>query len=244
MPDYPALGANYRFTLTQTVYVNSVSTLGALADGTAYPYRLQSTPLSVQEGSVYQGILCGHFGYQRIALLYAEDYPGTQSAKLLLDGSVCTFNVLYQASFSPSATSFASLIGAAKASGALVFVLFAEPPAAGRLLEQGHQAGLFNARTQVYGSSAMSTPTTFLTMSPTADIPAIMRGYYGLQFAPHYPLNNTANGRAFIRRWRVQEPTYSTDPKYTSQWVSGTGEGTSNCSDDRSDDGNVRGGGG
>ena len=201
------LAANSMFAITETVHVSSVANDATLGNSDQYPYSVKLVPIESFSGMVWQHVMCNHFQYRKLTIFATFDYYGTRAAMEATDDTYCDIGVLSIHYFRPFETDFSAHIADAKAAGARIFTIFADPVTSARLLEQGHDAGLFTEGTQVFGSGNAVSQDLFDSFSSEANVVSIMKGYIGLRLVPSYSAAHTTEGQAFMSRLRSQDST-------------------------------------
>ena len=190
------------FQILQMGYDTMSSTFD---DKFAYPYFARTCPHESYEGIVLANIISTYFNWQRVITFSSTDTYGSSLLEEFAFGAAANnIQIIQSQTFRSGHTDYTSVINAAKNQGVYIFVLLMDAHDAGLLLQQGSQLGLFSSSTQVLGTSATATATTWKSMSKDADVIAIMKGYMAIQPTTAY---HTPEGFDFISRWRKQPPT-------------------------------------
>ena len=110
----------------------------------------------------------------------------------MIGGVFGKFNLLASLILNPLLdASYYYAISTLKTLGVKVFVFFLDPSTAARLLEQGHQLGLFGQNTIVFVNSDVAQGNPAQYLSPGVDPTEVFGGVFSLQYDPTFVLRNT-----------------------------------------------------
>lgn len=210
LPNLETEAANQMAINGKVVQVHAAAMDTDLGNGGKYPYKMQTVPIDSFQGMVIQHIFCSFLKQTKVTVFATDDIFGTKAAMESSDGTYCDIVDLSVHIFKGNAylddSLISSIINEAKLAGARYFFLFMDPRNAAAILEKGYNLGLFREDTQIIGSLSVTNPATLRYMSPKANIPAIMKGYFGIQYWPTFNYREPA-GRHFMQRWRKRPPT-------------------------------------
>ena len=129
---------------------------------------------------------------------------GTNAVSELSDESKCKWNVLAQYSFPTDRTDFRKEIQQAIAidNSQVFFLMFDDTTMASMFVEQAYDLGLFRQSTQLFGSEAVTSPKLWNSFKNAENIPAIMKGFIGIQYDPMYSTKTSAIGKEFVEKFR------------------------------------------
>ena len=175
-----------------------------------YPCKKRLKAAESYQAQVLASIASDYFKWKKVTIFYGTDAFSSDCFTIFQYASAGKFNILSTHKISQSESDFSSYITAAKAAGARIFIVLMQPSQLGILLEQGYRKGLFGADTQVLGT-ATESGEIFRRMTPSADIPSIMKGFIGVS-ADASSYFATKRGKAFMERFRKLPPTIKTDP--------------------------------
>jgi ABC-type branched-subunit amino acid transport system substrate-binding protein len=199
-------------TQTKLPMIHSVATAAEFGEGSVFPYKVQTSPVSSFQGMVFQNILCHHFRYQRVAIFSGIDELGVKSAMELQDGSYCPLEVLSYHKF-PDGLLVEEMLQEALAAGANIFLFFfsaSQVSSVAEILEKGHDMKLFDDSKQLFGNEEISSPALVSAMSSPSKAEMVLKGYLSLQYAPLKMFLASDLSAPFIERWRQRSPTSGT----------------------------------
>jgi ABC-type branched-subunit amino acid transport system substrate-binding protein len=192
-----------------TPIVNSVANSGLFDDHYTYPFVSKVVALESYQGLVLQNLLCTYFNARKVVIFTSTVQDDIELVNTFLDAPYCELNILAELNVRSGDTDFTPQVNAAISTGARYFVLFLPADQAALLLEQGYDLGLFHANSVFLAPDRASTNITRY-FSPSADINAIMTGFFSLRYWPNYYLNRAPASNSFARRWGAQASTAGT----------------------------------
>lgn len=207
LPNLETMAADQLFRDHKIVQAHSMATDTNLGFGDTFPYKIQTCPIDSFQGMVLQNIICSYFAYKKVTIFATSDTFGSKASMEAVDGTYCNIEVLSTHLFRSDTLDFSSVIASAKFAGAQIFLFFMGTQNTANLLEQGYDAGLFHEGTQVFSSNYSMGPDLFHHFSYNANVPAIMKGFIGIDYWPNYTELRSVHGRDFLRRWREQPYT-------------------------------------
>eukprot|EP01041_Mallomonas_annulata_P015518 gene15518-32795_t len=166
------INENYR-----KLYITTVTGAVALSPKDVGSYKIRTVPADAYNGMLIQDLVTNTFRYKKVSIFYGYDETSLRTSIENGDKTYGEMMFLSSHAFQTKTEDFSEYINAAKASGSQVFIIFADPVAGARLLEQGYNMGLFKEGTQIFGSEQMTAGQPWKYMSKDADVPAIMKGY-------------------------------------------------------------------
>lgn len=192
----------------------SKSTSSIFNDAHNFPMTLQIAPTTFAEAGLLPKLISTKFGWRSIVLFTTTDIVGIDSYASFVTSAV-NYDISILGSFfvSGGERDLSMQISGAKQTGATIFVLFLDGDNAGRLLEQGYNAGLFREGTQVFTTSTSSIADIRAAFTPAArkNEADILKGF--MTTAPHLEyFYDTPQGQSFISRFRNLPPTMKVDP--------------------------------
>jgi ABC-type branched-subunit amino acid transport system substrate-binding protein/heme/copper-type cytochrome/quinol oxidase subunit 2 len=142
--------------------------------------------------------------WERVGIFSTSDTNGNlaqfffeQEAKLK------RIEILSNIHVSPNTEDFSEYLREARHSGAKIFVLLMPGKAAGRLMQQGYEMGVFNSKTQLIGSQSASDIEGWKAVDPV--LPSVVSGFIGLKY--HEMPETSDKKTAFIEQFRSQQST-------------------------------------
>lgn len=212
-----------QYNIPQISYGAAVSDL---SDKVSYPTFVRTVP-----ADNYQGIaiadLARIFHWTKVTVFSTTDTYGSGTmTEFQIAAKSFGIQILSSHTFRSGSMDFDDMVHSAHSVGSLIFLFFMTASDAGHLLEYGYNSGLFGKGTQVIGTDQTLSAVIWQSMSHSADIPAIMKGFLGIRPSFTY---QTPYGQKFMRRWRAQQNSFTKSL-----------DGRIICSDDRDDDGGFR----
>ena len=188
----------------------STSKSSVFKDSSTYPMTLQISATSFSEALVLGKLLTRRYKYNKQAVFISGDISNIDSFTGFISNAA---NVIGEFVIIPGQIDFTAHIDKAKSCGATIFVLFMGGIEAGRLLEQGYNAGLFHEGTQVFTTSTSNIVDmrSSFTANGLANEANILRGLISTAPFPERYFS-TPNGQSFITRFRNLPPTITIDP--------------------------------
>ena len=220
-----AQGVTPIFNTYKISYVTYASTASYLSYVQPYPYYIRTAFSDAFQSIAIADVIYNYFRWTKVVVFSTSDsYGGDSAFEFKTAASTLGITVMSAFEFRPGVRDLSSEIDLAKTLGARIFVLLMSSEDAGRLMEQGHQAGLFREGTQILAGSYVSVKDTWSGMTAQADVDSIMKGFIGV--VPYFGLD-TPLGRAFVKRWRAQNSTIGQLP-----------DGSQYCDGSKDDNGN------
>eukprot|EP01041_Mallomonas_annulata_P010183 gene10183-21220_t len=170
-------------------YVTYASTASYLSYVGPFPYYIRTAFSDAFQGIAMADMIHKTFDWKKVVIFSTADtYGGDGINEFRNSGMKRDIEILGSFQFRPGSHDLDGIIQAAKSLGGRIFILFVHSSDGGRLLEAGYKAGLFHEGTQVIGSSELASPAVWEAMSPTADVPSIMKGVIAM--TPHFGLES------------------------------------------------------
>ena len=193
----------------------SRSTSGDYAHPETFPLTLQNTPSQIAEANLLVKLVGQKFRWQYVAVFFIYDTKAGLDATVAFQGNLGNDGVGLLGSYpiKTGQTNFDYPISQAIDSGATIFAFFLDGSTAGRLLEQGYNAGLFHDGTQVLATSTANIDDIrkSFTTAGRLNEANILKGF--LSTAPHPEYHfSTPQGQSFVSRYRKLPPTVVVDP--------------------------------
>ncbi len=207
----------------------SASMIQATVDG-SYDGEEENTavhmfPLPVDEGMVLQHLICNHFDYRRVGVLYEPGHFGDAALDRFKSGEFCDFDLAFEIPL--GADTVASGVDTLKSqfSDVRVFViLYGDAAVVGELLERGYVTGLFREGRQIFlVEEAMDIPALRSAVSPSVDLAVLLKGVIGTKFWPTYMFESLSRGADFLERWSQRPSTAGTPGGPCDTTVDGSG---------------------
>ena len=193
----------------------SGSTSSAFAHSEYYPLTLQNTPSETAEANVLVDLIMVTYNWRYVTVIYSFDVQSSLDSFAAFEDAAASngLSILRTLRIISSDTDFSSVIVEGIDTGAKIFVLFMGGIEAGRLLEQGYNAGLFHEGTQVFTTSTSNIVDmrSSFTANGLANEANILRGLISTAPFPERYFS-TPNGQSFITRFRNLPPTITIDP--------------------------------
>jgi 7 transmembrane sweet-taste receptor of 3 GCPR/Receptor family ligand binding region len=193
----------------------SRSTSADYAHPETFPLTLQNTPSQISEAFLLAQLVGLKYKWQFVAVFFIYDTKAGLDATVAFQYNLPVHGVGNLGSF-PIKTgqiNFEFAISQAIDSGATIFAFFLDGQTAGRLLEQGYNAGLFHDGTQVLATSTANIDDirSSFTAAGRANEAQIMKGFISTAPHPEYHFS-TPQGQSFVSRFRKLPPTLIVDP--------------------------------
>eukprot|EP01041_Mallomonas_annulata_P008623 gene8623-17790_t len=170
-------------------YVTYASTASYLSYVEPFPYYIRTAFSDAFQGIAMADMIYKTFNWKKVVIFSnADTYGGDGINEFRNAGMKRDIAILGSFQFRPGSHDLAGIIESAKSLGGRIFILFLHSSDGGRLLEAGYKAGLFHEGTQIIGSSELASPAVWEAMSPTADVPSIMKGVIAM--TPHFGLES------------------------------------------------------
>jgi hypothetical protein len=186
--------------------VNSVARDTRLSQYVYMPYRFMTVSVTSFDGLVMQSMLCDYFEARKLVIITDSGYDSRGTVNELLDESSCTFDVLETIEIRVMAD-YEWVLKDAMATGARYFALVLyEPGMAAGFLTHAHEEGAFNDDSVIVITEKMATDI-FDHFSPSADVAAIMKGVFSVEYWPEYSVQNSPFGMDFVSRFAAQPST-------------------------------------
>lgn len=212
------------FGMTQIAYGSTGSYLSYVGP---YPYYMRVCPDDGFQGKILANLAAkwGWLGVSTFTSLDLNGYGTDISQQFGIEGDRLGIKILSAHQFREG-EDLKRVIAAAKITGARVFVLAMKPKDAGRLIEQGFDAGLFTEGTTLLVSAFNLVPSLWQQhMTPgRKDIPTMLKGIIGVKQHLQY---DTPKLVEFTKRWRALDDTNHQQ-----------GQAEDVCLTDQDDDGN------
>ena len=188
----------------------STSKSSVFKDSSTYPMSLQMSATTFSEAQALGTLLTERYKYTKQAIFIAADISNIDSFTGFIINAA---NVIGEFVIAPGQSDFTAHISKAKLCGATIFVLFMGGLEAGRLLEQGYNAGLFHEDTQVFTTSTSNIKDirSSFTANGLVNEANILKGLISTAPFPERYFS-TPNGQSFITRFRNLPPTITIDP--------------------------------
>ena len=197
----------------------SRSTSADYAHSDSFPLTLQNTPSQTSEAFSLVH-LTNRFNWENVAVFFIYDTKVGLDATVAYQSALPFFgiNLLGSYPIKTGQTNFDLPISQALATGATIFAFFLDGNAAGQLLEQGYNAGLFHDGTQVLATSTSKFKDIRAALTPAGLLneARILKGFITTAPHPEYYFS-TPQGQAFISRFRNLPPTITYDPVTNQQ---------------------------
>jgi ABC-type branched-subunit amino acid transport system substrate-binding protein len=206
LPSAEALLINQVSAAAKVAQIISVANSAEFFIHEDYPYVSRTLAVQAYESVVLSELLCSYFKARKIVTISNTQDEDIIAALEFVQLAGCEFDTLAAITVFPGQTDFTNEINEALKSGSRYFVLFMPPTQLASLLEQGHEAGLFEDNAVVLASSRGSDNITG-SFSPGADVPALMKGFFSLTYWPNVEMNQTVEAIQFAMRWRAQAST-------------------------------------
>jgi 7 transmembrane sweet-taste receptor of 3 GCPR/Receptor family ligand binding region len=197
------------------VSILSNSASSTFNDVAAFPMNLQIAATTFSEASQLVGLITSAKKWQKVVLFTDTGVASIDSyaAFSLINDVKRPVTIIGDYFFDSALADYTDNILAAKRGGGRIFVFFLNGQTAGRLLEQGYNAGLFHDGTQVLATSTANIDDirSSFTAAGRANEAEIMKGF--LSTAPHPEYHfSTPQGQSFVSRFRKLPPTLIVDP--------------------------------
>ena len=192
----------------------SRSTSADYAHPETFPFTLQNTPSQIAEASLLVKLV-DNYNWKYVAVFFIYDTKAGLDATVAFQSNLGKDGVGLLGSYpiKTNQTDFEYPISQATDSGATIFAFFLDGTTAGRLLEQGYNAGLFHDGTQVLATSTSNIDDIkrAFTTAGRLNEANILKGF--LSTAPHPEYHfSTPQGQGFVSRFRKLSPTIVVDP--------------------------------
>ena len=197
-----------------TVSMLSTSTSSVFNDAHTFPTNLQIAASTFGEATVLVKLLSAKNGWMKTVFFITTDVVGIDSyAAFAMENEKTKIQNLGNFFINIGSTNMTAEINDAKATGGRIFVFFLDGTTAGRLLEQGYNAGLFNERTQVVATSTSDIVGIRNALTPAGRLNEanILRGFMSTAPHPEYYFQSPL-GQSFVTRFRNLPPTMTVDP--------------------------------
>jgi Receptor family ligand binding region/7 transmembrane sweet-taste receptor of 3 GCPR len=192
----------------------SRSTSADYAHSDSFPLTLQNTPSKTSEAFSLVH-LTSRFNWDNVAVFFIYDTKIGLDSTVAYQSALPYFGVNLLGSYpiKTGQTNFDLPISQAVATGATIFAFFLDGGAAGQLLEQGYNAGLFHDGTQVLATSTSDLKDIRAAFTPAGLLneAKILKGFITTAPHPEYYFS-TPLGQAFISRFRNLPPSMRVDP--------------------------------
>ena len=193
----------------------SRSTSADYAHSDSFPLTLQNTPSQISEALSLVTLWTQSYRWKNVAVFFIYDTKVGLDATIAFQGSLPSVGVNLLGSY-PIKTGqidFELPISQAKKTGATIFAIFLDGTTAGRLLEQGYNAGLFNEGTQVMATSTSDIVGIRNALTPAGRLNEanILKGFMSTAPHPEYYFQSPL-GQSFVTRFRKLPPTITVDP--------------------------------
>ena len=192
----------------------SRSTSADYAHPETFPFTLQNTPSQIAEAYLLVKLV-DNYNWKYVAVFFIYDTKAGLDATVAFQSNLGKDGVGLLGSYpiKTNQTDFEYPISQATDSGATIFAFFLDGTTAGRLLEQGYNAGLFHDGTQVLATSTSNIDDIkrAFTTAGRLNEANILKGF--LSTAPHPEYHfSTPQGQGFVSRFRKLSPTIVVDP--------------------------------
>ena len=192
----------------------SRSTSADYAHPETFPFTLQNTPSQIAEAYLLVKLV-DNYNWKYVAVFFIYDTKAGLDATVAFQSNLGKDGVGLLGSYpiKTNQTDFEYPISQATDSGATIFAFFLDGTTAGRLLEQGYNAGLFHDGTQVLATSTSNIDDIkrAFTTAGRLNEANILKGF--LSTAPHPEYHfSTPQGQGFVSRFRKLSPTIVVNP--------------------------------
>jgi gamma-aminobutyric acid type B receptor len=194
------------FAELKMVQVHTVSMDTDLGVGQTYPYKIQTVPIESFQGMVWQHIMCTYFEYTRFSVWATNDNFGTKATMESGDGTYCPMTPLTLHSVRYDTEDFSQELDKAIAGGSRIHLFFVPAPTAARIIEQGHERGLFGEGVQILGAHTLLTAEFFSSFKDKTKVKEYLKGALVVSYAPNYNLR-FPTGQEFLKKFRALPPT-------------------------------------
>ena len=195
-----------------SVLSNSASSI--FNDVNSFPMNLQIAATTFSEATQIAGLISSAKKWQKVVLFTDTGVSSIDSyAAFSMANVVKKVTIIGEYFFDTGDNDYTERIVSAKRGGGKIFILFMDGTTAGRLLEQGYNAGLFHDGTQVLATSTSNIDDIkrAFTTAGRLNEANILKGF--LSTAPHPEYHfSTPQGQSFVSRFRKLSPTIVVDP--------------------------------
>ena len=197
-----------------TVSMLSTSTSSVFNDAHTFPTNLQIAATTFAEAMALVNLMLAKNGWLKAVFFTTTDVVGIDSYASFAQASEKTkIRIIGNIFINVGATNLTEEIRSAKLTGGRIFVFFLDGTTAGRLLEQGYDAGLFNDGTQVMATSTSDIVGIRNALTPAGRLNEanILKGFISTAPHPEYYFQ-TPLGQSFVTRFRNLPPTMTVNP--------------------------------
>ena len=196
------------------VSVLSNSPSSTFNDVNSFPMNLQIAATTFSEAAQIANLISSAKKWQKVVLFTDTGVSSIDSyAAFAMANTLKKLTIIGEYFFDTGDNDYTERIVSAKRGGGKIFIFFLDGTTAGRLLEQGYNAGLFHDGTQVLATSTSNIDDIkrAFTTAGRLNEANILKGF--LSTAPHPEYHfSTPQGQGFVSRFRKLSPTIVVDP--------------------------------
>ena len=196
------------------VSVLSNSPSSTFNDVNSFPMNLQIAATTFSEAAQIADLISSAKKWQRVVLFTDTGVSSIDSyAAFAMANTLKKLTIIGEYFFDTGDNDYTERIVSAKRGGGKIFIFFLDGTTAGRLLEQGYNAGLFHDGTQVLATSTSNIDDIkrAFTTAGRLNEANILKGFISTAPHPEYHFS-TPQGQGFVSRFRKLSPTIVVDP--------------------------------